>query len=146
MGAMSGPPMLLVYDCTTVTTRPIEARMVPTRTHSVSGAILTTALPVLWTCQASSQPSASLHAMAFWSWRTTCSKVWHSQLCRTVIHGGATASSTTSSTSAEGATRSASGLLTQLPDGPGGCVAQLDPGGGQSFAHPIGQLEGSGRP
>src|SRR2546425_6337768 len=80
---------------TTVTTRPIEARTLPTRTHSASGPILTTALPVFWTCQAISQPSASLQAIAFWSCFTTCSKVGQSQLCRIVIHGGATVSSAT---------------------------------------------------
>jgi len=63
------------HDCTTVTTRPIAARMLPTRTHSVSEPTLTTALPVLWTCQASSQPLASLQPIAFWSCFTTCSKV-----------------------------------------------------------------------
>src|SRR5207245_6848798 len=63
------------YDWTTVTTRPIAARMLPTRTHSFSGPIFTTALPVLWTCQAISQPLDSLQAMAFWSCFTTCSKV-----------------------------------------------------------------------
>ena len=35
------------YDCTTVTTSPIEARTFPTRTHSGSGPTFTTALPVL---------------------------------------------------------------------------------------------------
>ncbi len=34
-------------DWTTVTMRPMEARMLPTRTHSASGATFTTALPVL---------------------------------------------------------------------------------------------------
>src|SRR6266850_5237781 len=61
------------HDCTTVTTRPIDARMLPTRTHSVSAPTLTTALPVLCTCQASSQPLASLQPIAFWSCFTTCS-------------------------------------------------------------------------
>ena len=69
---------------------PIDARMLPTRTHSDSGPTFTTALPLLWTCQAISQPSASLQAIAFCSCFTTCSKVWQSQLCRTVIQGGAT--------------------------------------------------------
>src|SRR6185312_2172668 len=78
------------HDCTTVTTSPMDARMLPTRTHSASGPTFTTALPVLWTCQAISQPSASLQAMAFCSCFTTCSNVWQSQLCRMVIQGGAT--------------------------------------------------------
>src|SRR5688572_3991632 len=77
------------YDWTTVTINPMEARMPPTRTHSASGATFTTALPVLWTCQAISQPFSSVHAIAFMSWRTTCSKVWQSQLWRIVIQGGA---------------------------------------------------------
>src|SRR5262249_18814852 len=68
------------HDCTTVTTRPIDARMLPTRTHSVSAPTLTTARPVLCTCQASSQPLASLQPIAFWSCFTTCSNVWQSQL------------------------------------------------------------------
>src|SRR5207247_2073754 len=96
------PPQLW----TTVTTRPIEARMLPTRTHSGSGPTFTTALPVLCTCQAISHPLSSLQAMAFCSAFTTCSKVWQSQLCRTVIHGGATSLSVTSSTSGAGRTRS----------------------------------------
>src|SRR4029453_17516457 len=87
------------HDCTTVTISPIDARMLPTRTHSVSAPTLTTALPVLWTCQASSQPLASLQAIAFWSCFTTCSKVWQSQLWRMVIQGGATASWSTSAIS-----------------------------------------------
>ena len=37
--------------------------MLPTRTHSDSGATFTTALPVLCTCQAIAQPSPSLQAM-----------------------------------------------------------------------------------
>src|SRR5439155_718889 len=53
----------------------VAARMLPTRTHSFSGPIFTTALPVLWTCQAISQPLDSLQAMAFCSCFTTCSKV-----------------------------------------------------------------------
>src|SRR5207245_4874145 len=81
----------VAHDCTTVTIRPIEARTLPTRTHSTSAPTLTTALPVLCTCQASSQPLASLQPIAFWSCFTTCSKVWQSQLWRMVIHGGATA-------------------------------------------------------
>src|SRR6266581_3448925 len=55
------------YDCVTVTMRPMAARMLPTRTHSASGATLTTALPVLWTCHASSQPRSSEQPMAFMS-------------------------------------------------------------------------------
>src|SRR5262245_1635112 len=53
------------HDCTTVTISPIDARMFPTRTHSVSAPTLTIALPLLWTCQASSQPLASLQPIAF---------------------------------------------------------------------------------
>src|SRR5262245_8405925 len=87
------------YDWPTVTTRPIEARTLPTRTHSVSGPTFTTALPVLCTCQAISQPFSSVHAIAFMSWRTTCSNVWQSQLCRMVIHGGAAADWTSSTSS-----------------------------------------------
>src|SRR2546426_8469047 len=63
------------HDWMTGTTRPIAARMVPTRTHSFSGPIFTTALPVLCTCQAISQPSLSLQAIAFCNCFTTCSKV-----------------------------------------------------------------------
>src|SRR5262249_59859319 len=80
------------HDWTTVTTRPIDARMLPTRTHSDTAPTLTTARPVLWTCQASSQPLASLQPIAFCSCFTTCSNVWQSQLCRIVIHGGGAAS------------------------------------------------------
>src|SRR5262249_35632995 len=83
----------------------MAARMFPTRTHSVSGATLTTALPVLWTCQASSQPRSSEQAMAFMSCRTTSSNVWQSQLWRMVIHGGATATSVASRSSTSGVSR-----------------------------------------
>ncbi len=64
-----------VRDWVTVTTRPIDARTLPTRTHSVSAPTFTTALPLLWTCHASSQPRSSEQAMAFMSCFTTSSKV-----------------------------------------------------------------------
>ena len=59
----------------TVTTRPIAARMFPTRTHSVSAPTFTTACPELCTSHAISQPRSSEQAIAFMSCCTTCSKV-----------------------------------------------------------------------
>jgi hypothetical protein len=76
--------------------------MLPTRTHSVSAPTLTTARPVLCTSHASSHPRSSEQPMAFMSCRTTCSKVWQSQLWSTVIHGGATATSVASTSSTWG--------------------------------------------
>src|SRR5258705_11099395 len=81
----------------------MAARMLPTRTHSVSAPTLTTARPELCTSHASSQPRSSEQAMAFMSCCTTCSKVWQSQLWGTVIHGGARASSVRSTCSTSGA-------------------------------------------
>src|SRR5262245_9909 len=74
----------------------MDARIPPTRTHSGSGPTFTTPLPVLWTCHAISHALSSVHAIALMSCRTTCSKVWQSQLCRIVIQGGASAVSTAS--------------------------------------------------